>query len=97
MQFVLPFLKSRIQTGTLPPSSPGEDNEDLADIEDDSVKHEGDTCCETSREGLETPMTTENDPSKKSGEESRNPDLVLEKYFTGHGRLQCFTEKTRLE
>ena len=66
MQFVLPFLKSRIQTGTFPPFSPGDDNEDPADVEDDSVDHEGDIVCETSKEGPETPRITENDPSPSS-------------------------------
>ncbi|KAG0712951.1 hypothetical protein GWK47_017308 [Chionoecetes opilio] len=63
-KFVLPFLKSRIQAGTLPPSSPGDDNE--ADVELDSVDHEGDIVCETSKEGPETTKTTENHPSPPS-------------------------------
>lgn len=104
MQFVLPFLKSRNQTGTLPPPNPEDDNEDPADVEDDSADHESDIACETSKEVPEALRTTENGPSpptlatsarrgrkrseddpleravvdfisKKSGEESGNPDL----------------------
>ncbi|KAK7071078.1 hypothetical protein SK128_024600 [Halocaridina rubra] len=104
MQFVLPFLKSRVHTGALPLSSLGYDNDDPADMEDDSFDHEGDIVCETSKEGPETPRTTKNDSSlpgfttssrrgikraahypfervvadfisKKSGEESGNPEL----------------------
>lgn len=66
MQFVLPFLKSRIQTGTLPTPSPGDDSADPADVDDDNVDPVGDTVCEVSLEVLETPRTTENHPSLPS-------------------------------
>lgn len=104
MQFVLPFLKSRTQIGTFPPPNAEDDNEDPADVEDNSVDHESDIVCETLKEVPETPNTTDNDPSppscstsvkrgkkrdaddpleravvdfisKKSCEESGNPDL----------------------
>ncbi|KAK7084300.1 hypothetical protein SK128_024174 [Halocaridina rubra] len=63
MQFEIPFLNSRIQAGTLPLSSPGDVSEDPADMEDNSVDHEGDIDSEASKESLKTPRTTENDPS----------------------------------
>ncbi|KAK7078304.1 hypothetical protein SK128_027709 [Halocaridina rubra] len=104
MQFVLPFLKSRVQIGTLSHSYPIDDNDDPVDLEDEMVDHEPEIICETSEEGPETTRTTENGPShpgfaistrrgkkraadnpferavadfisKKSREESGNPDL----------------------
>ncbi|KAK7070728.1 hypothetical protein SK128_023997 [Halocaridina rubra] len=58
MKFVLPFLKSRIYTGTLALYS-----DDTADMEDDIVDHEDDIVCETSKVGPEFPRTTKYDPS----------------------------------
>ncbi|XP_066960700.1 uncharacterized protein [Macrobrachium rosenbergii] len=65
MQFVLPFLKSRIQTGTLPTPSPADDSEDPDDVEDDDVDPKN-PVCEACLEGLETPRTTKNHPSLPS-------------------------------
>lgn len=40
-------------------------------MEDDNVDHEGDIVCETSKEGPETPRTTDNDPSPATSTSSR--------------------------
>lgn len=63
----------------MPPFSPGDDNEDPADVEDDSVDHERDIVCETSKEGPETPRISENDlpPQAHPDEEEKELQMIF--------------------